>query len=71
MAKKRQIKVKIEDNGEVKFDNSGNSDEKRILAELAELAKELSGDPKAVKIEKHVHSHGTAHSHQEGEVHSH
>ncbi|MBI5954385.1 MAG: hypothetical protein HY865_22235 [Chloroflexi bacterium] len=68
---KRQIKVQILLNGEIKFDNSQNPDEARILKELAELAAMLSGDPQAVKIEKHVHQHGHVHSHEDGTIHSH
>lgn len=71
--KKREIKVKIGKDGTINFDNSVNPDEARILKELAELAQLLSGDPKAVKIEKHVHIHGSghAHSHEDGTIHSH
>ena len=70
---KREIRVTITDDGEIKFDNAGNPDEQRILKELAELAKLLSGDEKAVKIEKHVHTHGHghAHSHEIGEINTH
>ena len=61
--KKREIRVKIMPNGEIKFDNAGNPDEKRILEELSELAALLTGDPKAFKVEQHVHTHATAHDH--------
>ena len=60
---KRQIKVTIEPDGNIKFNNAGNADEARILKELSELAEILSGNPKAVEVEKHVHSHATAHDH--------
>lgn len=66
---KRQIKVNITNTGEIKFDNAGNPDEQRILMELAELAKLLSGDEKGVKIEKHVHTHGNAHTHSHDHIH--
>jgi len=66
---KRTIKVQVLPGGEVKINNAGNPDEKRIIAELAELAEMLSGDPKGFKVEQHVHTHG--HSHVAGEVHSH
>lgn len=69
MPDKRQIKVKISADGTISFDNSINSDEQQILKELAELAQLLSGDPKAVKIEKHVHQHGHAHGHTHEENH--
>ena len=68
---KRQIKVQILPSGEIKFDNAGNPDEKRILDELSELATLLTGTPQGVKIEKHVHSHLTAHAHADGTVHTH
>jgi hypothetical protein len=70
---KRQIKVQILPDGQIKFDNAGNPDEQRILKELAELAQLLAGDPEAVKIEKHVHTHATAHTHThaDGTVHTH
>lgn len=68
---KRLIKVKIAKDGTVNFDNSQNPDEQRILKELAELAKLLNGDEKAVKIEKHVHIHGHGHTHSHGENFSH
>lgn len=64
---KKQIKFEIMTDGMIKFDNTGNpGDEAAILKELAELAEYLSGDPKAVKIEKHVHkhAHGVTHEHQ-------
>lgn len=62
---KRQIKVQILPDGEMKINNAGNPDEKRILDELAELAQLLSGDKKAFEVEKHVHTHGGhAHTHQ-------
>lgn len=64
---KREIRVTIKDDGEIKFDNDGNPDEQRILKELAELAKLLSGDEKAVKIERHVHTHGHGHTHNRDE----
>lgn len=62
---KRRIKVEILPNGELKFDNSGNPDEKRIVDELAELAELLNGDGKGFEVEKHVHKHGAhTHTHQ-------
>jgi len=64
---KRVIKVKIAKDGIVNFDNSLNPDEQRILKELAELAKLLSGDEKGVNIEKHVHIHGHGHTHSHDE----
>jgi hypothetical protein len=70
MSDKRQIKVKIATDGTINFDNSTNPDEARILKELAELAQMLSGDPKAVKIEKHVHTHANGHTHTHEHVHS-
>ena len=66
---KRVIKVKISADGTINFDNSQNPDESRILQELAELAAMLSGDPQAVKIEKHVHQHGHGHAHSHDHVH--
>lgn len=66
---KRVIKVKIGKDGTINFDNSQNPDEARILKELEELAKLLSGDPKAVKIEKHVHAHGHGNAHSHDHVH--
>jgi hypothetical protein len=68
---KRQIKIKILPDGQIKIDNAGNPDEQRILKELEELAQVLNGDPKAVTIEKHVHTHATAHTHADGTVHTH
>lgn len=71
---KREIRIKIMPNGEIKFDNAGNPDEKRILQELAELSKLLTGDEQGVKIEKHVHTHSTSHTHDHTHVdggHSH
>ncbi len=69
MPDKRQIKVKISADGTISFDNSINSDEQKILKELAELAQLLNGDPQAVKIEKHVHQHGHAHGHAHDHIH--
>ena len=60
---RRVVKITIGPKGEILVNNAGNADEARILKELSELAQLLSGDPLAVKIEKHVHSHGTAHEH--------
>lgn len=68
--KKREIKVKISADGTINFDNSVNPDESRILKELADLSKLLSGDEKAVKIEKHVHQHGHGHAHSHDHVHA-
>lgn len=62
MAGKRQIIVEITPTGELKFDNSKNSDEKQILEELGELAEFLTGDKKGFEVEKHTHKHGT-HTH--------
>ena len=62
MATKRQIRIEITPEGEMKVDNAGNPDEKKILDELAELAELLNGDKTGFKVEKHTHSHG-AHSH--------
>lgn len=61
---KRQIKVQILPTGEIKFDNAGNPDEKRILAELGELAELLTGNQAGFEIEQHVHTHATAHTHE-------
>lgn len=62
---KRQIIVEITGAGELKFDNSKNLDEQKILEELGELAELLNGDGKGFKVEKHVHTHGShAHTHQ-------
>lgn len=69
--KKREIRVKIMPDGEIKFDNAGNPDEQRILKELAELAELLTGNPQAVRIEKHVHTHATAHTHDHTHVGGH
>lgn len=69
---KREIRITITDDGEIKLDNAGNPDEQRILKELAELAQILSGDPAGVKIEKHVHAHGghtIVHDHSEVGAH--
>jgi hypothetical protein len=70
---KRVIKVTINQDGTIKINNVGNPDEKRILAELEELAKVLTGESKGFEIEKHVHTHLTAHTHThaDGTVHSH
>ncbi len=68
MSDKRQIKVKISKDGTINFDNSTNPDEARILKELAEISAMLSGDEKAVKIEKHVHQHGHGHAHSHDHV---
>lgn len=57
---KRQIRVTITDEGEIKIDNAGNPDEQKILAELAELAEFVTGDKAGFKVEKHTHG---AHSH--------
>lgn len=62
---KRQIKITITPQGQLKIDNAGNPDEKRILDELAELAELLTGDKKGFQVEQHVHSHGGHnHTHQ-------
>ncbi len=68
---KRQIKVQITPDGQLKFDNSKNPDEQRILDELAELAALLNGDPKAVTIEKHVGGHSHIHTHSGEQAHVH
>lgn len=61
---KRQVKILITPQGEIKVDNAGNPDERRILDELAELAQILNGDSKGFEVEKHVHTHGGhAHTH--------
>lgn len=64
----RTIKVKIGADGTINFDNSQNPDADRIMKELRELAELLSGDPQAVKIEKHVHQHGHVHGHARDHV---
>ena len=58
---RRQIKVKILENGTLQFNNSGNPDEKRILSELADIARLLTGDPQGFVVEQHVHAHGHSH----------
>lgn len=70
-AKPRKIKVTVSESGEIRFNNEGNPDEKRILRELSELAQMLTGDPRGFKVEAHVHTHLTAHTHADGTVHSH
>ena len=55
---KRQVRVKIMPDGEIKINNAGNPNEKQILDELAELAALATGDKKAFVIEKHEHTHG-------------
>ena len=61
---KRQVKILITPQGEIKVDNAGNPDERRILDELAELAQILNGDSTGFEVEKHVHTHGGhAHTH--------
>lgn len=67
----RRIKVQIQSDGTLKVDNAGNPDEKRILAELAELAELLNGQANGFKVEAHVHTHATAHTHSDGTVHVH
>lgn len=67
----RTIKVNISADGTINFDNAGNPDEQRILKELAELAKLLSGDEKAVKIERHVHIHDHNHANNQDKNFSH
>lgn len=62
MANKRQIRVEITPEGEIKIDNAGNPGEQQILDELAELAAIMTGDKAGFKVEKHTHTHG-AHSH--------
>jgi hypothetical protein len=69
--KPRKIKVQVAENGEIKFDNAGNPDEKRILRELGELAQLLTGDAGGFAVEAHVHTHLTAHVHADGTVHTH
>jgi hypothetical protein len=71
MPQKRQVKITINTDGTIKIDNAGNPDEKRILAELGDLAKVLTGSEKGYEIEKHVHTHATAHAHSHGTVHTH
>lgn len=71
MSQKRTITVTILEDGTIKINNAGNPDEKRILKELAELAKVLTGDEKNLEIEKHVHTHATAHTHTDGTIHTH
>lgn len=68
---KRKIIVKISPDGQLSFDNSKNPDAKRIMDELSELAELLTGDPQAFTIEKHVHTAGHAHTHEDGQVHVH
>lgn len=64
MANKRQIRIKVNPDGSMQINNAGNPDERRILAELEELAGLLSGDPKSFIVEKHEHNHATAHTHR-------
>lgn len=59
---KRQIRVEITEEGEVKIDNAGNPGEQQILDELAEVAEFLNGNKGGFKVEKHTHTHG-GHSH--------
>ena len=66
---KRQIKVQILPTGELKFDNSTNPDEKRILDELGELAELLTGEKTRFKVEQHVHKHGHGHEHTHDHQH--
>jgi hypothetical protein len=70
---KRVIKATINPDGTVQINNAGNPDVERILRELGDLAKVLTGDSKGFEIEKHVHTHATAHehTHADGTVHSH
>jgi len=67
----RKIKVKINPDGSIQFNNAGNPDENRILKELSELAEMLNGQPEGFKIEAHTHNHLTAHTHADGTVHAH
>jgi hypothetical protein len=68
---KRQIKVTITPEGELKFNNAGNPDEQRILKELASIAELISGDPTGFVVESHVHSHGHGHEHYHEDEHVH
>jgi hypothetical protein len=65
MMVKRQVRIEITPDGEIKVDNQGNPGERQILDELAELAAILNGDNAGFKVEKHTHSHGGhSHTHQ-------
>lgn len=68
---KRQIKIKILPNGEIKVNNAGNPDAERITKELEELSAVLNGSSKGFEVEKHVHTHATAHTHADGTIHTH
>lgn len=71
MPQKRQVKITINPDGAIQINNAGNPDEQRILKELEELAKILTGESQGFKIEKHVHTHATAHAHADGTIHTH
>lgn len=58
---KKQITITVTPDGELKVNSTKlPGTEKQILAELAELAELLSGDPGNFVVEKHIHG---AHSH--------
>ena len=65
----RKIVVTLNEDGSMKIDNSKNSNEQQILAELAEIAAMLNGDPKNFKVEAHVHDHN--HNHDAAGSHQH
>ncbi len=62
MAEKRQITVEIDDEGNVRIINKGNSNEALILQELSDMGLALNGDKQGYKVEKHVHTNG-GHNH--------
>ena len=59
---KRQITVEIDEDGNVRIINKGNSDEALILKELADMGLALNGDKQGFEIEEHVHTNG-GHTH--------
>ena len=59
---KRQITVEIDEDGNVRIINKGNSDEALILKELADMGLALNGDKQGFKVEEHFHTNG-GHNH--------
>lgn len=55
---KRQITVEIDEDGNIRIINKGNSDEALILKELADMGLALNGDKQGFKVEEHIHTHG-------------